>query len=60
MKIVNPNTLYKGVILPALTTILVVSAIGLAIIYENVRPVFVETVIICCFQISGKSDDRDK
>lgn len=60
MKIAHNNAFYKDVILPALTTILVCSAIGLAIIDENVRPVFVETAIICCFQMSVKSDDQDK
>lgn len=60
MKIVPKNTFYKSVILPALTTILVCSAIGLAIVDENIRPVFVQAVIVNYFQMSGKSDDRDE
>jgi len=54
MKIVPKNALIEGVILPALTTTLVCSAIGLAIIDKNIRPVFVQTVIIYCFKMSGK------
>lgn len=60
MKIVPKNAFIEGVILPALTTTLVCSAIGLAIIDKNIRPVFVQTVIIYCFKMSGSLNDRDK
>ncbi|MFN6569029.1 hypothetical protein [Dendronalium sp. ChiSLP03b] len=56
MKIVPKNAFIEGVILPALTTTLVCSAIGLAIIDKNIRPVFVQTVIIYCFKMSGNRD----
>ncbi len=59
MKMVPKNTFFKSVILPALTTIVVSSAIGLAIVDENIRPVFVHTVIVNYFRMLGKSDDRE-
>lgn len=57
------NALSKGVILPALTTILVCGALGLAIADPGSRPAYyrlVQTAIITYFPILGKSDKGGK
>ncbi|MDZ8034793.1 hypothetical protein [Nostoc sp. DedSLP04] len=57
------DALDRGVIMPALTTILVCGALGLAIADAGSRPAYyslVQTVIITYFRIPGKSDNGGK
>lgn len=63
MKILHKNAFSRGVVLPALTTILVCGALGLAIIDQKTRPAYfdvVKTAVICYFQTSKKSGNGGK
>ncbi|BAY42221.1 hypothetical protein NIES2111_66170 (plasmid) [Nostoc sp. NIES-2111] len=59
--LIRPNQVFtKGVLLPTLITILVSVSVSLAIIDKNIRPIFVQTVVLSCFQLLAKSDEQDK
>jgi hypothetical protein len=60
MKKITKNTFYRGVILPALITIVTLTAINFALVDQNLRIIFIQTVITQLFQLAGKPDDQDE
>lgn len=63
MKTVFKNALTRGVILPALITIVIANASTLAIVYPDTRHDymnFMQTVVVCLFGMANKSGNGDK